>query len=145
MSSHTLMDSLAGGSTATTSSNNESTGSVIPVVCHVHEVGQRYESGTEANPFRRFVRCTVSGCAFFRWVDDELTPHYLGAVQRLMQRKEWLESQLKYKTLLTEVLDEKLKLKNDELQCIRRANDLNRSQGKLVICSRSCGRWLLQV
>ncbi|KAH6836144.1 hypothetical protein C2S53_004135 [Perilla frutescens var. hirtella] len=117
------MVTLAADSTTTTSSTDPSTMSGNSVVCHHHGVGERYISGTDANPFRRFVRCPqrkvlmnnvalpVAGCNFFKWVDDELTPHYLTFIQRLKQQKEFLESQLQYKTVLTDVLYEKIKLK----------------------------------
>ncbi|KAH6776376.1 hypothetical protein C2S52_013937 [Perilla frutescens var. hirtella] len=89
------MVTLAGDSSAAASSSEPSTTSFNSVVCPRHGLEEQHISGTEANPFRRFIRCPqrkVSGCDFFRWVDDELTPHYLAAIQRLKQQKEFLES-----------------------------------------------------
>ncbi|KAH6829446.1 hypothetical protein C2S53_011489 [Perilla frutescens var. hirtella] len=111
------MVTLAGDSTAATSSSEPSTTSGNSVVCHRHGLGERHISGTDANPFRRFIRCLqrkVSGCDFFRWVDEELMPHYLASVQRLKQQKEFLESQLECKAVLTDVLYDKIKLKDEE-------------------------------
>ncbi|KAH6799663.1 hypothetical protein C2S51_036147 [Perilla frutescens var. frutescens] len=117
------MVTLAADSTTATSSTDPSTTSGNSVVCHRHGVGERYIFGTDANPFRRLIPCPqrtvlmnnvalpVAGCNFFKWVDDELTPHYLASVQRLKQQKEFLGSQLQCKTVLTDVLYEKIKLK----------------------------------
>ncbi|KAH6796551.1 hypothetical protein C2S52_021105 [Perilla frutescens var. hirtella] len=121
------MVTLAGDSTTATSSTNPAGRFAAPLLCQRHGVGETFTSGMEENPFRRFIKCPtrkVSGCDYFRWVDDELTPHYLASVQRLKQQKEALETQLQCKAELTEVLYERLRLKDDEMKSLRRATPL---------------------
>ncbi|KAH6797526.1 hypothetical protein C2S52_022080 [Perilla frutescens var. hirtella] len=46
-------------------------------VCDKHNLVDLFMSRTDANPFRRFVKCPerVHGCTFFDWVDDPI-PEY---------------------------------------------------------------------
>ncbi|KAH6775550.1 hypothetical protein C2S52_013111 [Perilla frutescens var. hirtella] len=138
------MVTFATDSTTATLSTYPSTTSGNSLVCHRHGVGERYISETDANPFRQFVRCPerkVTSCDFFRWVDDELTSHYLTSVQRMKQHDESLESQLQCKTHLTEVLIEKIKVKDEELNRLKREYDSHHTKktaaktSKPFICS----------
>ncbi|XP_047942664.1 uncharacterized protein LOC125189427 [Salvia hispanica] len=79
-------------------------------------------SRTAANPGRRYYRCRIwkeDDCKFFRWVDAGLSPSQDSYFQRVKLERDQFESQLRAKSLIEGVLEEKLHKKSEECEALK--------------------------
>ncbi|KAH6799794.1 hypothetical protein C2S52_000019 [Perilla frutescens var. hirtella] len=90
-------------------------------VCDKHNRAELFMSRTDANPFRRFVKCPerVRGCTFFDWVDDPMPDYQTMWVERLKMQKESLEDQVEGKMAMVNNLSERIELKEHEILLLR--------------------------
>ena len=58
-------------------------------------------------------------CKFFRWVDAGLSPSQDSYFQRVKLERDQFESELRAKSLLEGVLQEKLRMKTDDFEALK--------------------------
>ncbi|KAH6759585.1 zinc knuckle family protein [Perilla frutescens var. hirtella] len=90
-------------------------------VCDKHNLADIFMSRTDANPFRRFVKCPerVRGCSFFEWVDDPMPDYQTTWVERLKLQKEALEDQVHGRLAVVKDLTERIAVKDREIMLLQ--------------------------
>ncbi|KAH6821293.1 hypothetical protein C2S53_018925 [Perilla frutescens var. hirtella] len=114
------MDTSSGDSTGSHLSEN-SAAKNRRRVCDKHNLADLFMSRTDANPFRRFVKCPerVRGCTFFDWVDDPMPDYQTTWVGRPKLQKEALEDQVHAKLAVVKNLSERIVVKEREIMLLQ--------------------------
>ncbi|CAA0819609.1 Unknown protein [Striga hermonthica] len=93
--------------------------------CKHREKPDLLTSHTDLNPARRYYRCKYrmdDDCQFFAWFDPELPPYQKASYLKLKGQVQVLEEQLKCKVFMEKLLSERLEVKDNELDLLKRKN-----------------------
>ncbi|KAH6776449.1 zinc knuckle family protein [Perilla frutescens var. hirtella] len=104
------MEGSSAGSGNSGSSQNSSAGSVEFLLkdCYHGVRARLLTSNMERNPFRRFQKCPVTK------IDNDLPPFQKECVRNMMRMNRSLDEQVKYKTMVVNLLTEGMRMEVEE-------------------------------